>query len=59
MFWKARIFNDRAKMQEIMLETDPKKMKKMGEKVVGFNQKLWFPVSIQVLINCRVIKEWF
>ncbi|KAF7639356.1 DUF1768 domain-containing protein [Meloidogyne graminicola] len=49
MFYKARVFNDKQAMSEIMRTRDPKHMKRIGSKIVGFDQSKWFKISIQVM----------
>jgi predicted NAD-dependent protein-ADP-ribosyltransferase YbiA (DUF1768 family) len=51
MFYKAFVFGDKTLAKIIYAEPDPKAMKKKGEETDGFDQDLWFPVSIQVLIS--------
>jgi len=48
MFYKAKVFNDRKAMSDIMRTRDPKFMKRIGSQVVGFDQSKWFKISIQV-----------
>ncbi|CAK5056568.1 unnamed protein product [Meloidogyne enterolobii] len=49
MFYKAKVFNDRKAMSDIMRTRDPKFMKRIGSQVVGFDQSKWFKISIQVM----------
>ncbi|KAL7074181.1 hypothetical protein ACQ4LE_006569 [Meloidogyne hapla] len=49
MFYKAKVFNDRKAMSDIMRTKDPKFMKRIGSQVVGFDQSKWFKISIQVM----------
>ena len=52
MFYKARVFNDQQAMNDIMRTRDPKLMKRIGSKVIGFDQSKWFKISIQVDFVC-------
>lgn len=48
MYYKAVVFGDHAAAREIMRCRDPKAMKRIGSRVRGFNQRQWYPISIQV-----------
>lgn len=53
MWSKARCFHDDEIANQILLETDPKKIKKLGRQVKGFNEEFWAEVRYRnmLLIN--------
>ena len=55
MMWhKARLFDDRKMMSEIMAEKWPPKQKQLGRKVSNFNQKVWDDYKYDLVRNlCR------
>jgi predicted NAD-dependent protein-ADP-ribosyltransferase YbiA (DUF1768 family) len=48
MYYRAKVFNDQQAMSEIMSTGDPKQMKRIGSRVVGFDQSKWYKVAYQV-----------
>ncbi|KAI1723158.1 N-glycosidase [Ditylenchus destructor] len=50
MYYKAHIFGDKQSALLIMRTRDPKVMKKLAEDVENFDQNLWFPISVQIMV---------
>lgn len=48
MYYKAFVFGDIKNAKLIMATKDPKTMKKIGSEIVGFDQNIWFSISILV-----------
>lgn len=51
MYYKAFIFGDIKNAKLIMATKNPKVMKKIGSEIVGFNQSVWFSISILVYLT--------
>ncbi len=50
MYYKAKLFNDTVKMQEILDEPDPKEQKKLGRMIADFNDAVWLQNAEEVMV---------
>lgn len=53
---KARLFNDKEILEQIMESKDPKEMKALGKKVRNFNQELWDKAKYSIVLNGNYFK---
>ena len=56
MYEKAVLFGDTACAKEILLETRPHAVKKLGRKVRGFDQKIWEANRCQIVYEGNLLK---
>ena len=53
---KARYFNDNVRLQEILAENNPAKVKKLGRVVSGFNTDVWSKVADKYMLDALRLK---
>ncbi len=56
MWAKATYFNDTETANQILLETDPKKIKKLGRKVKNFDEDKWADVRYRFMLTINRVK---
>lgn len=56
MYAKATYFNDIETANQILLETDPKKIKKLGRKVKNFDDAKWSEVRYNFMLTINRVK---
>lgn len=55
MYYKAYVFGDLQSAKLIMSTKDPKAMKRIGSEIVGYDQNVWFSISIMVCILFMIL----
>ena len=56
MFKKAMLFGDKQIAYQILLETDPSKMKKYGRLIKNFDDKIWNENKFTIVYNGNYLK---
>ena len=49
---KSELFGDEGKKEQIMRETDPKEMKKLGDKVRNYEHSVWMRECSEIALTC-------
>jgi ribA/ribD-fused uncharacterized protein len=55
MAGKARQFNDDAALDRILVESDPGRCKRLGRKVIGFDEQMWNRVAYRLV----AVGNWY
>lgn len=56
MYCKAMLFDDHITVQQILIETSPYKIKKLGRKVLGFVQNIWDENKFDIIVHANYLK---
>ncbi|KAF8384948.1 hypothetical protein PRIPAC_74090 [Pristionchus pacificus] len=56
MYQKALFFNDPTAANKIMCSTNPRRQKKIGDKIVGFSRSRWDRKSTEVMREAVILK---
>jgi ribA/ribD-fused uncharacterized protein len=53
---KARLFDDRIILAEILAATHPRQVQKLGQKIQNFQEEVWFTHRFQIVIDGNIAK---
>lgn len=56
MYHKAATFNDQMRMDMILTESDPSRVKQIGREVAGYNDDVWAEVRYGVVVAGTILK---
>lgn len=56
MYHKAKTFNDEPSMRAIIREREPRKQKRLGRQVEGFNEETWDKVKFDIVVEGNMLK---
>ena len=53
---KAILFNDKKTLKKILINSDPKVIKKLGREVKNFNTKIWYKECQMIVFKANLLK---